>query len=229
MIPTSDEIFAMYGVDISCRKDRWLARIPEVHLVGVASSCEAAVQALRTNTETFIRDLVEADVVGQLPKPRRRGGWRLSEWAAGFVKAVEAAKVAEAAKPVESVGAISTVSPLAAKPWWDIRSFVLKFVVALLMIALPLGAVGIVVAHRISNTLIRVETAVNQALPHMKGSFWKRADAGLAKFATPEGALPPEKQAELLRELRIAVQRVRPFTDELAPLFTGKPPPSNCR
>ncbi len=54
--------------------------------------------------------------------------------------------------------------------------------------------------------------------------FWTGLEAAIHEAGAPDQEMPPEQRQRLLHSMAAIVERVRPFTDTLQPLF----PPSEC-
>jgi len=53
--------------------------------------------------------------------------------------------------------------------------------------------------------------------------FWERLEQALDKAANPKNDLSPERQQKLLRDVRVLVDRARPFALEAEKVFTPQP------
>jgi hypothetical protein len=115
--------------------------------------------------------------------------------------------------PAPARGTAARASPVAARS--ELRGFGLKLLIvllAVLVVVVPLS--------------LSISNAVTRAAVSLQGSTkpWRKLERELERAARPDKALDPERQAKLLAELRVVVSRIKPFVDELAPLFDGPEP-----
>jgi hypothetical protein len=74
----------------------------------------------------------------------------------------------------------------------------------------------------------RIEGAVAQVAGGGKltgKEFREKLELGLERAADPKYDMPEEKKQKMLSQLRVVVNRWRPFTAEIAALFSNLPPP----
>ncbi len=76
-----------------------------------------------------------------------------------------------------------------------------------------------------------VATKLHAALVSALGSetvggsrFWSKIEQEIHRAADTSQDLPPEKKQQLLNDLRVIVQRWRPFVAEIEPLFSDRSP-----
>jgi hypothetical protein len=109
----------------------------------------------------------------------------------------------------------------------DLRSFALKFAIAIGMITAAVVFAGGLLASKIDDTIDRTVFAVRMqfapiANARIGGSqFWSKIENELERVANANNSLAPEKQQKLLSNIRAIVTRVRPFVAEVAPLFSN--------
>jgi len=127
----------------------------------------------------------------------------------------------------EDVAAAGVVDPLphaaatnVASPTDGIGRFVIKSGIVALMVLLVLVVSGGMLASRIEATARGIVGA------DLRGGrqFWTNLEQGLERMADPSNEMSEERKQKLVSNIRVLVNRVRPFTAELAPLFTPPPP-----
>ena len=101
-----------------------------------------------------------------------------------------------------------------------IGRFVIKSGIVALMVLLVLVVSGGMLASRIEATARGVVGA------DLRGGrqFWTNLEKGLERMADPSNEMSEERKQKLVANIRVLINRVRPFTAELAPLFTPSPP-----
>jgi hypothetical protein len=190
-----DDIFAKYAIVLTRHNTGWKARIPDLSLACRGDAVEPVLQKLREKTATLLEELVAAEALDELPEPQ---GWGRR-------------------------GAV----PVAA-PWWDIRGFALRGGLIVVIFSIVFGITVGGFQRSLNASVDKLDAVVGRRLEAALGSFrpkefWKHIDAQFARFADPKSDLPPEKQVQLVAEIRAVVNRIKPFTNELAPLFEGPP------
>jgi hypothetical protein len=195
MALTVDDIFAKYPIVLTRHNAGWKARIPELSLACRDDAVDTVVRKLREKAATLLEELREAEALDELPEPQSRKG---------------------------------NATQVAVAPWWDIRGFALRSVLIVAIFAIALGITVGGIQRALNSTVDKLDAAVAHRVEATFGglkpkAFWKHIDAELARYADPKSDLPPEKQAQLVAEIRAVVNRIKPFTNELAPLFEGSP------
>lgn len=148
-----------------------------------------------------------------------------------YAKAENAAAALEALERKKNVlkddvAAVGIVDPLprvqatsgtSATDW--IGRFVLKSGIVALMVLLVLVVSGGMLASRIEATA--------RGIVDLRGGrqFWTNLEQGLERMADPSNEMSEERKQKLASNIRVLVNRMRPFTAELAPLFTPPPGP----
>jgi hypothetical protein len=98
----------------------------------------------------------------------------------------------------------------------DIRQFALKAVIVVALITVALFVSGALVASRF-------ERAAQKLTRVGGGQFWSKVERGLERAADPAHDLPPEKKQKMLSQVRVIVERWRPFVVEASALFAEPP------
>jgi hypothetical protein len=112
----------------------------------------------------------------------------------------------------------------------DLRSFALKFLIAIGLVTAAIVLVGTLLVSKIDDTIARaVYSSQVQLAPianaKIGGSqFWAKVENEIDRVANANNSLAPEKQQKLLSNIRAIVTRVRPFVAEVAPLFSDPRP-----
>jgi hypothetical protein len=112
----------------------------------------------------------------------------------------------------------------------DLRSFALKFGIAIGLITAAVILVGGLLVSKIDDTIDRTVFAVRMQLAPIANAkiggsqFWAKVENEIDRVANANNALAPEKQQKLLSNIRAIVTRVRPFVAEVAPLFSQDGP-----
>jgi hypothetical protein len=125
----------------------------------------------------------------------------------------------------DDIAAAGVVDPVpyaatsVASPTDGIGRFVIKSGIVALMVLLVLAVSGGMLASRIEATARGIVGG------DLRGGrqFWTNLEQGLERMADPSNEMSEERKQKLASSIRVLVNRVRPFTAELAPLFT--PPP----
>lgn len=204
-IPGPDDVFEQYDIILAKREGQWVARVPALHLAAVGESADVVIDALRERIAALLRDLEDAQALDDLPAPQRIRGHRTN---------------------------------VIAAPWWDVRGFLLRFVLVLAVIGVGAG-IGVhsldkaktALSHQVAAAVDRMNEKVDDRLSRLRSKVgWRALDAALADWAE-NGDLSPEKREQVIHELRTIVARLKPFADELAPLFSGpdQTHPTNSR
>ncbi len=97
---------------------------------------------------------------------------------------------------------------------WGLGPFLLKMVIVTIAIvgtALPLAR----------SVKSGIREAVAEATSGLAGEreFWTSLENSLYEAADPSHELSPEQMEKLIASLRVMVNRIKPFSDELWPLF----------
>ena len=124
--------------------------------------------------------------------------------AAGIIKPLQVGATSAAASATDGIG-----------------RFAIKAGIVAVMILLVLAVSGSMLASRIEAT---ARAIVSNDLRGGR-QFWINVEQGLERMADPSNELSEERKKKLVANIRVLVNRVRPFTAELAPLFA--PPPSS--
>ena len=127
----------------------------------------------------------------------------------------------------DDIAAAGIVEPLpntaaagAASPTDGIGRFVIKSGIVALMVLLVLVVSGGMLASRMESAARGIVGG------DLRGGrqFWTNLEQGLERMADPSNEMSEERKKKLASNIRVLVNRLRPFTAEIAPLFT--PPPS---
>lgn len=122
--------------------------------------------------------------------------------AAGIVDPLPTAPAASAASPTDGIG-----------------RFAIKSGIVAVMILLVLSVSGGMLASRIEATARGIVGA-----EHGGRQFWANVERSLERMASPSNEMSEERKQKLLSNIRVLVNRLRPFTAEIAPLFAPAPP-----
>ena len=121
----------------------------------------------------------------------------------------------------------SVAAPMSARPVsGDLRSFALKFGIAIGLVTAALILVGGLLASKIDDTIARAVYSIQVQLAPIANAkiggsqFWAKVENEIDRVANANNSLAPEKQQKLLSNIRAIVTRVRPFFAEVAPLFS---------
>lgn len=99
----------------------------------------------------------------------------------------------------------------------NIGRFAMKAGIVAVMVLFVLAISGALVANRI-------EASVNAMIgsDRMGGrQFWTGLERALESAAEPSNEMAPERQKKLLSNIRVMVNRYKPFIAEVAPLFSA--------
>jgi len=127
----------------------------------------------------------------------------------------------------DDIAAAGVVDPLPSAPVASATSatdgigrFVIKSGIVALMVLLVLVVSGGMLASRIEATARGIVGA------DLRGGrqFWINLEQSLERMADPSNEMSEERRQKLVSNIRVLVNRVRPFAAELAPLFTPPPP-----
>lgn len=108
----------------------------------------------------------------------------------------------------------------------DLRSFALKFAIAVGLITAAVIFAGGLLVSKIDDTVDRTVFAIRTQLAPIANAriggsqFWSKIETEIDRVANANNALASEKQQKLLSNIRAIVTRVRPFVAEVAPLFS---------
>jgi len=99
--------------------------------------------------------------------------------------------------------------------------FALKSAIVAVMVLLVLGLAGALLAKRIEATARGVVSA------DLRGGrqVWINLENSLERMADPSNEMSEERKQKLLSNIRVVVNRLRPFVAEFAPLFAPPAPP----
>jgi len=121
--------------------------------------------------------------------------------------------------------------------WWQIWQFAAKFVIAALIVTYCLSylidyaisGVNGMIDKRIEQLSVQLDARTDRLHDKFAANltgrgFWDRLQKGIERAAAPENALPPDQQQKLLQDVRVLVDRARPFILEAETAFTAQPP-----
>jgi hypothetical protein len=186
-----------------------VAGIPQLMMYATADDIYAAVTALEKKRAALLADLAEAgvpDVIGmrsyvteQLqPRPSELGQFTLK--ALIVLVLIGAIGVVSASVLGSRVEALSTkTDELAARIDARARAFVEE-----------------------------TQARIQQYTKVGGHEFWAKLEDQLERAASPDRDLPAEQKQKLLSEIRVVVERWRPFMSEVAPLFADFRGPPAC-
>jgi len=102
----------------------------------------------------------------------------------------------------------------------SIGRFAIKAGIVAVMMLFVLAVSGALLANRIES----VGRGIVGADLSDGRQVWVNLENNLEKLALPANDMPEERKQKLLSNIRVVVNRLRPFVAEIAPLFT--PPPA---
>lgn len=102
----------------------------------------------------------------------------------------------------------------------SIVRFAIKSGIVAVMILLVLAVSGAMLANKIESSARGVVGA------DLRGGrqFWTNLEQGIERMADPSNEMSEERKQKLLANVRVLVNRLRPFTAEIALLFSAPPP-----
>jgi hypothetical protein len=112
----------------------------------------------------------------------------------------------------------------------DLRSFALKFLIAIGLVTAAIVLVGTLLVSKIDDTIARAVYSIQVQLAPIANAkiggsqFWAKVENEIDRVANANNSLAPEKQQKLLSNIRAIVTRARPFVAEVAPLFSDPRP-----
>jgi hypothetical protein len=120
-----------------------------------------------------------------------------------------------------------TVGRLDPRTERGLGPFVLK---AVIVIGLIVGTVALSTAlllPKIERVVVDAQARMQQLIRVGGPQFWAKVERELERAAEPTRDLTPEQKHRLLSQIRVIVERWRPFMAEIAPLFEDfeKPAP----
>ena len=158
-----------------------------------------------------------------------------SDPAAAFA-ALEARKIAYEAD-LEEAGLAESIdvdnrpatAPKAKASSGGLGLFALKSVIIVGLITAAVILAGGLLALKVDETIDRTVYAVRMQLAPLANTkiggsqFWSKVSSELDRAASANNNIPPEQQEKLLANIRVLVNRARPFVAEMAPLFSAPP------
>lgn len=119
------------------------------------------------------------------------------------------------AAPLSDVNATSVASPMNG-----IGQFAVKSGIVAVMILLVLAVSAATIASKIESTARGIVST------ELRGGrqFWVALEQALERMADPSNEMPEERKNKLVSNIRVLVNRVRPFAAELGPVFSPSPP-----
>jgi hypothetical protein len=109
----------------------------------------------------------------------------------------------------------------------ELAQFALKVLIVVGVIAGLFTLSGALLASRVERVVQSTQAKMQQYTKIGGAQFWERLERELERAADPASDLPAEQKKKILAQIHTIVERVRPFTAELAPLFADfqKPTP----
>lgn len=185
------------------RRGKSIASIPELRLIATADNDAGALTALDAKRRVMLADLAEAGLLDELEaeldsrKTSRRK--HILNWTSG----------------AKGPGGSRSNSSLAHSA---LRTFVnTMVVVAVLVGGLVTG--GFVLADRAEIALAKAKLIVGSQKVG-GAAFWAELETKLHNNASPQNDLSEEKKQRFLADLRVLVNRARPFVHEAMLVFT---------
>jgi len=94
----------------------------------------------------------------------------------------------------------------------SVWQFALKFLIAVIMLSAAVLIMAGLLGDKIKKELGGVSVGGHQ--------FWMKLESELSRMADPNSDLPDAKKKKVLADLRVIVERWRPYAAELGPLFS---------
>jgi hypothetical protein len=107
--------------------------------------------------------------------------------------------------------------------WGAIKQFAIKAAIVFGLLIAAIMYFSIETKEIVDSALYRMEMNVQNIVNTR--SFLPRLEQELDRAAQPDRELPPEKKQKLLSDIRIVVDRWRPFVTEATAIFAPKNPP----
>jgi hypothetical protein len=112
-----------------------------------------------------------------------------------------------------------------------IKSFALKAGIVVVLLAVGLSFAGLTLANTMSRLVDQTTRSIANTIQTTGvggKQFWSAAEDRLTRLADPKNEIPPERQAQIVAELRALTARVKPFTDAISPLFVAPRSQTEC-
>jgi hypothetical protein len=147
------------------------------------------------------------------------GLYARADSAGAALQALEAKK-SRLAADIEAVGALAPFpdpapSPPSVRYLDTLGLFAAKAAIVFLFLGVAVAASGAVITARVHSAVLDMigSDTVGGA------QFWTKLEQDLQKAADPSGDLPEQKKQQLLANIKVLVNRWRPFVAAVAPLF----------
>lgn len=98
--------------------------------------------------------------------------------------------------------------------------FAIKAGIVAVMVLFVLAVSGSMLAIKIESTA----RAIVSGDPRGGRQFWTNLEQGIERMGDPKNEMSEERKQKLVANIRVLVNRLRPFTAEIAPLFSPPPP-----
>lgn len=96
------------------------------------------------------------------------------------------------------------------------------FSLKMLMVAVTISVVVFVAVSQVAYTAYKVADKVEVSIGELRKKPFKELERQLFMAADASNEPSPEKQEKVVQSLRVLVKRVKPYVDELRPLFSEK-------
>jgi hypothetical protein len=176
---------------------------------------------LRRRGDLFYALIPELALVGRGPTPEAAWAEVVSKYATLRSAYDEAGALDDLPAPDRR---LAVAAPSGTRATGELGGFLLRTaIVCIAVLTLVWGGASIAgrsVAHSLQKVLAQTDQFGGK-------KFWGKVESEITKAADREVA--PEKQAEITGKLHRIVTQVKPFTDELAPLFSCPAAPAGER
>lgn len=96
------------------------------------------------------------------------------------------------------------------------------FSLKMLMVAVTISVIVFVAVSQVAYTAEKVAAKLETSIGELRKKPFKEIERQLILAAEAENEPSPEKQEKILQSLRVLVKRVKPYVDELRPLFSDR-------
>lgn len=108
--------------------------------------------------------------------------------------------------------------------WGGIAHFAIKAVIVFCLSITAIFYISIRTKDSIDSAFYRMQANLQNVVANTH-DFWPRLEKELERAAGPDRELSPERKQKLLSNIRIIVDRWRPFVVEASAIFAAKNPP----
>jgi len=109
--------------------------------------------------------------------------------------------------------------------WADIGQFAIKAGIVFALLFVMTMYLAIQAQQIVDSAAYKVQASFEQFVTRGGGGFWLKVERELERLANPVNDLPEDKRQKLLTDIRIIVERWRPFVSEASAIFAAKSRP----